>query len=308
MTRSLRGRVGPMTDSTTARTVTTTDGRTLDVVVSGDADLPLVLYLHGTPEGHLPGPALTAAAAEVGVRLATFARAGYAGSTRRPGRTIADVVPDVLAVADELGDTRFAVVGASGGGPHALACGALAADRCVAVASVAGVGPFGAEDLDFLAGMGESNEVEFAAAVQGEDPLRALLEPWRLDMVGAGPQGTFDAMASVLSPPDQEVFTGEVAEHLHAGMALALRDGVDGWLDDDLAFTQPWGFAPEDVAVPAHLWQGEQDLMVPPAHGRWLADRLPRCTPHLLPDDGHLTLLLRRPAQVLQDLREALRG
>lgn len=287
-------------------TVTTPDGRSLDVASSGDSGLPLVLYLHGTPEGHALRPAFAQAAAQVGVRLAAFARAGYAGSTRRPGRTVADVVGDVLAVVDALGAGSFAVVGASGGGPHALACGALA-DRCAAVATVAGVGPFGAEGLDFLAGMGEGNEVEFGAALEGEEPLRALLDPWRLDMVGAGPQGTFEAMASVLSRPDREVFSGEVAEQFHASTALALRDGVDGWLDDDLAFVAPWGFAPEDVAVPVQLWQGEQDLMVPPEHGRWLAARLPRCTPHLLPDDGHLTLLLRRPAEVLADLADALR-
>ena len=295
-----------MDDSTSShRTVSTTDGRTLDVGTAGDDAHPLVLFLHGTPQGNDLHPALVAAAEQVGVRVAAHARPGYAGSTRRPGRTVADVVDDVLAGADALGAQRFAVVGQSGGGPHALACGALTA-RCVAVATVAGVGPFGAEGLDFLAGMGEGNEVEFAAAVQGEAPLRALLDPWRLDMVGGGPQGTFDAMASVLSPPDREVFTGEVAEAVHASTALALRNGVDGWLDDDLAFVQPWDFGLDDVVVPVHLWQGEQDLMVPPAHGRWLAEHLPRCTPHLLPDDGHLTLLLRRPADVLADLAQAL--
>ena len=75
----------------------------------------------------------------------------------------------------------------------------------------------------------------------------------------------------------------------------------------DLAFVRPWGFAPQDVRVPVHLWQGGQDLMVPPAHGRWLADHLPTCTPHLLRDDGHLTLLLRRSSQILGDLAAALR-
>ncbi|MCU1691928.1 MAG: alpha/beta hydrolase fold protein [Frankiales bacterium] len=292
----------------TARTVTTPDGRSLDVEVSGDDALPLLVHLHGTPEGHHLSPALVAAAEQVGVRLAGFARPGYAGSTRRPGRTVADVVPDVLTVVDALGADRFAVVGVSGGGPHALACGALAQDRCAAVATVAGVGPFGAEGLDFLADMGEGNEVEFAAALQGEDPLRALLEPWRLDMVGDGPQGTIDAMASVLSPPDRAVFTGELAEQLHASVSLALRDGVDGWLDDDLAFTVDWGFALADVGVPVTLWQGEQDLMVPPAHTRWLADRLPGSEARLLPDDGHLTLLVTRPAEVLAALAEALQG
>src|ERR671912_211639 len=108
--------------------LTTPDGRTLDHVVAGDEG-PLVISIHGTPQGHELAPELVAAADEVGVRVAAYARPGYADSTRQPGRTVADCVPDVLALADALGAERFAVVGASGGGPHALACGALAGDR-----------------------------------------------------------------------------------------------------------------------------------------------------------------------------------
>jgi pimeloyl-ACP methyl ester carboxylesterase len=285
--------------------LTTPDGRALDHVVAGDG--PLVISLHGTPQGHVLAPELVEAAADVGVRVASYARPGYAGSTRVPGRTVADGVRDVLALADALGAERFAVVGASGGGPHALACGALAADRCVAVATVGGVGPWEMAGVEFLAGMGEGNEVEFAAAVAGEQPLRELLGPWREQMLSGGPQGTYDALATVLSPPDRAVFSAAYADEFHRGVETALRDGVDGWVDDDLAFTRPWGFALDEVGVPVHLWQGGQDLMVPPAHGRWLAEHLPTCTPHLLEFDGHLTLLLRRPAEVLRDLAAALR-
>ena len=285
--------------------LTTPDGRSLDHVVEGEG--PLVVSLHGTPSGHRLRPALVAAAAEAGVRVASYARPGYAGSTRLPGRTVADCVGDVLALADALGAERFAVVGASGGGPHALACGALAADRCAAVATVAGVGPWQMAGLEFLAGMGEGNEVEFGAAVEGEQPLRVVIGPWREQMLAGGTQGTYDALVTVLSPPDREVFSTDFAEDFHRGVQTSLRDGVDGWVDDDLAFVRPWGFALDDVRVPVHLWQGGQDLMVPPAHGRWLAEHLPTCTPHLLPDDGHLTLLLRRPAQILGDLAAALR-
>lgn len=285
-------------------TARTPDGRTLDARVSGEG--PLVVSLHGTPGGHAQEPELARAAAGLGLRLATFSRPGYAGSTRRPGRTVADGVADVLAVADALGAETFTVVGASGGGPHALACGALAADRCRAVATLAGVGPWAEDGLDFLAGMGEGNDVEFAAALEGEPPLRTLLTPWGEQIVTGGPEGVFAALESVLSPPDREVLTGEVAAQVHEGMALALAGGVDGWLDDDLAFTRPWGFAPADVVAPVFLWQGEQDLMVPPAHGRWLAGALPTCTPRLLPDDGHLTLVARHAPQVLADLAAAL--
>ena len=283
-------------------------GRTLDVFVSGEDGAPLVIDLPGTPEGHRPSGTLEQAAAATGLRIASVARPGYAGSTRLPGRTVADVVPDVLAVADSLGYERFAVMGSSGGGPHALACGALAGDRCAAVAVVSGVGPWAATGLDFLAGMGEGNEIEFGAALEGEEALRELLVLWREEILAAGEQGTFASLQSVLSPPDQRVMTGDFARHMHESFSLALENGVDGWGDDDLAFTRPWGFDLARLAVPVFLWQGEQDLMVPPAHGRWLADAMPGCRARLLPDDGHLTMLLNRPAEILADLASALRA
>ena len=283
-------------------------GRTLDVFVSREDGAPLVIDLPGTPEGHRLSGVLEEAAAATGLRIASLARPGYAGSTRLPGRTVADVVPDVLAVADSLGYERFAVMGSSGGGPHALACGALAGDRCVAVAVVSGVGPWAATGLDFLAGMGEGNEIEFGAALEGEEPLRELLVLWREEILAAGEQGTFASLQNVLSPPDQNVMTGDFARHMHESFSLALENGVDGWGDDDLAFTRPWGFDLARLAVPVFLWQGEQDLMVPPAHGRWLADAIPGCRARLLPDDGHLTMLLNRPAEILADLAAALRA
>jgi pimeloyl-ACP methyl ester carboxylesterase len=166
--------------------------------------------------------------------------------------------------------------------------------------------PWATEGLDFLAGMGKANEEEFGAALQGEAALRELLLRWREDIVSAGPDGTYDALNSVLSPPDRAVFTGAVAEHMHESISLALSNGVDGWIDDDLAFTQPWGFALCEIHVPVFLWQGEQDLMVPPAHGHWLAETLPSCQARLLPQDGHLTLILKRSGEILADLAAAL--
>lgn len=288
----------------TELSVSTPDGRTLEARVVGEG--PLVVGLHGTPGSSLAQADLARAAVGLGLRFATFSRPGYGGSTRRTGRSVADGVPDVLAVADSLGADAFAVVGASGGGPHALACGALAPGRCRAVATIASAGPWDTPGLDFLAGMGEGNEVEFAAALRGAGPLTELLVPERDGIVEGGPEGTYTALESVLSPPDRAVFTGEVARRLHGAMTLGLRDGVDGWVDDDLAFVRPWGFAAADVSVPVFLWQGEQDLMVPPAHGRWLAAALPSCTARLLPDDGHLTLSITRGPQVLADLADAL--
>lgn len=286
--------------------VRTPDGRDLDVLVHGPQDAPLVLVHHGTPGSAALTRSYRAAADRLGLRLAMWSRPGYGPSTRRAGRVVADVVPDAVAVADALGARTFATTGGSGGGPHALALGALVPERCLAVATVASVAPWDADGLDPLAGMGEGNLEEFAAVLQGEAVLRPLLDGWSADMLAAGLPGMVAGMRSVLSPPDLAVLTGDVAAEAWASFAHGLSRGVDGWVDDDLAFVRPWGFAVADVRVPVDLWQGGQDLMVPPAHGDWLAAHVPGVRAHLLEHDGHLTLHQTRAHELLAPLAAAL--
>ena len=92
--------------------------------------------------------------------------------------------------------------------------------------------------------------------------------------------------------------TGDFGAYLYATMQRGLAERVDGWRDDDIAFTRPWGFAVEDIQVPVLLWQGVQDLMVPPDHGRWLAARIPGVDARVSEDDGHLTLVKLRVPEV----------
>ena len=286
--------------------VRTREGRDLDVEVHGPDAAPLVLVHHGTPGSSALSTPYRDAADALGLRLAAWCRPGYGQSTRAAGRDIAAVAPDAVAVADALGAPVFATTGGSGGGPHALALGALLPARCLAVATVASAGPWDADDLDPLAGMGEGNLEEFGAAAQGEQVLRPLLETWRSEMLAAGLPGMLEGLDSVLSRPDLAVLTGEVAAETWASFARGLAPGVDGWADDDLAFLRPWGFRVEDIGVPVDVWQGDQDLMVPPAHGRWLAGRVPGVRAHLLPDDGHVTLNVTRARDVLAPLAAAL--
>ena len=284
--------------------MTTTDGRDLDLELYGPDRAPLVLVQHGTPGGRTLPLALREAADAEGLRLAGWARPGYGRSARLPGRRVGDVLPDALAVAGALGAERFAVVGASGGGPHALAIGL--SERCAGVATVASIAPWDAEGLDPLAGMGEGNLVEFDGARRGEAALRPLLEPWRAEVLDGRVEGVLQVLGSVLSPPDQAVLTGELATEVYAHMADGLAPGCDGWVDDDLAFVAPWGFLVDDVRAPVGVWQGGQDLMVPPAHGDWLAGHVTGAVAHLLPGDGHLTLQVTRAREILAPLAAAL--
>ena len=280
----------------------TPDGRDLDVLVSGPDDGVPLLFHHGTPGSVVPVRALRRAVGSRGLRLVTWSRPGYGSSTRRPGRRVVDDVDDVAALLDHLGAPRCLVAGWSGGGPHALACGARLADRVAGVLCIAGVAPWDADSLDPLAGMGEQNVEEFGHALAGEERLRPYLDAEATGLRGADAAGIVQGLATLLPPADVAVLTDEYGEDLAAGMHEALRTGVDGWLDDDLAFVRGWGFTPDEVRVPVSLWQGSEDLMVPFAHGRWLADRLPTATPHLLEGEGHLSVALGSLEAMLDEL------
>jgi pimeloyl-ACP methyl ester carboxylesterase len=277
------------------------DGRRLDIRVSGSADgVPLVFH-HGTPGAATPLRALDRAVRGRGLRLVTTSRPGYGGSDRQPGRSVADVATDIAAVLAEIGADRCLVAGWSGGGPHALACAARL-PQAAGVLVIAGVAPYGAAGLDWMAGMGAENVAEFSAALGGEEELRPFL-------VGVGEQlkdVTGDqvaaSMETLLPDVDKAALTGEFADDMAANFREAVRTGVTGWLDDDLAFTWPWGFSLDDISVPVMIWQGSADLMVPFAHGQWLAEQLPDASAHLEDGEGHLSIGLGALDRMLDEL------
>ncbi|MGN6333460.1 MAG: alpha/beta fold hydrolase [Motilibacteraceae bacterium] len=275
----------------TVRDIRTPDGRMLRTYEAGDYDGLLVLVHHGTPCSGVLAPWWAQDAAEKGIRLVGYDRPGYAGSDRHPGRSVADVAADAAAIADALGAERFATWGVSGGGPHALACAALLPERVVAAATLASVAPYDADGLDWFAGMGQDNLDEFGAALQGEIPLREYLAPASAGLVAAPPGALADEMRSLLPPVDVAALTGPVGEFSQEWLVGGQRGGYEGWLDDDLAFARDWGFDLADIRVPVMLLQGRHDLMVPFAHGEWLAGRIPTAQPRLTDDDGHMTLI-----------------
>lgn len=271
------------------------DGRQLDVLVSGpDHAVPFVFH-HGTPGSVLQTRVMRAATLEHGMRLVTFARPGYGASSRLPGRRVVDVAADVEIVLDHLGAERAVVAGWSGGGPHALATSARLTDRVAATVLIASVAPCGDAGIPWdvwLLGMGDDNLDEFGCAARGEEPLRAYLDGQAADLREADPQQIMASMASLLPPVDRAALTDEFGDELAAAFHEGLSKGVDGWLDDDLAFVEDWGFDLDEVTVPTYVWQGSADLMVPFAHGQWLSERLPRAIPHLEVGEGHLSIAI----------------
>jgi len=281
------------------------DGRVLDVWVCGPQGGVAAIFHHGTPMSGLPFGPFDEVAVSRGVRLISYSRPGYGGSSRVPGRSVADCAADVEAILERLGVDRALTLGWSGGGPHTLATAALLPDRVIACASIAGCGPYGRDDLDFLAGMGKENLQEFGAALEGPEPLQAYLEAASGEV---GADDIADALGDLLSKVDRASLTGDFASYLAGAMNEALRSGIWGWFDDDLAFVRDWGFDLASIRIPVTIWQGDQDRMVPFDHGRWLAANVPGATARLLEGDGHLSIAVGRFGEILDELLGSVPG
>jgi pimeloyl-ACP methyl ester carboxylesterase len=271
--------------------VRTADGRQLTTQTYGDPDGSPVFLLHATPGSRLGPHPRAAVLHRLGVRLIAFDRPGYGGSDRMQGRLVADVAADVQAIADEYRLPRFAVVGRSGGGPHALACAALLPGRVTRAAVLVGLAPRGADGLDWYDGMAQSNILEYAAAETGHAGLAAHLKT-TMDAIRANPAHLVTQLQAELSDLDRRVVADSgIRSMLIQTYAEALRGSDYGWIDDAVGFCLPWGFDPADVNVPVLLWHGASDRFSPASHARWLADRIPGATMHVQSGAAHFGAL-----------------
>jgi pimeloyl-ACP methyl ester carboxylesterase len=215
-----------------------------------------------------------------------------------------DAAADTAAVLAAIGADRCLIAGWSGGGPHALACGARL-NATAAVLVIAGFAPRGAAGLDWMAGMGEENVVEFSAALRGEDQLRPYLIGEREQLKDVTAAGIVTSWETLLPDVDRAVLTSEFGEDMAANFREAVRTGMEGWFEDDIAFTRSWGFGLEEISVPVMIWQGSADLMVPISHGQWLASQLPGASVHLEEGEGHLSVALGALDRMLDELVSA---
>ena len=265
------------------------DGRTFAVAEWGDpAGIPCFM-IHGTPGGRISWWKDPTIYARFGIRRLTIDRPGYGESTPQPGRLVADLVPDLVEVADALGLDRFVVTGGSGGGPHALALASMLPDRVIRCMASVSVAPYGVDGLDWMDGLTEGNVLEFQAALEGEEACRRLLTGLREELLTRLGAGRTDWMGDDyhLSEADKAMMVKHL-DRVRAQMVYSLVPGIDGWVDDDIAFTKPWGFEVTDIHVPIVLTYGRTDVLVPPAHGDWLAARIPGAEAWVDEDAGHM--------------------
>ena len=281
------------------------DGRELEILDNGINSESAIIFHHGTP-GHVSvwSDWLEAAAA-LGIRALSYSRAGYGTSDRNPGRSVISINNDIAQLLDAKNITKFVSIGWSGGGPHCIAN--TFEPRNVGAISLAGVGAYGAGDLDFLAGMGPENHEEFGAALKGE----AVIDQWMEDNAGGLKSVTGDqireAFGGLIGDADKAILEGDAADQMAASMRSGLAVSFDGWIDDDLVFVKQWGFELADVTKPVFLWQGDDDFMVPHAHSYWLEKHIPTATLSFKPGEGHISLTVRYRSEILAQAQGLLK-
>jgi pimeloyl-ACP methyl ester carboxylesterase len=243
------------------RDIETPDGRNLRVAEFADpSGFPVLVHM-GTPTSRLVFPPHEAVAASCGIRLISYDRPGYGGSTPRPGRTVASSAEDVRAVAEAFGIERCGLWGFSGGPPHGLAAAAL------------------------LPGM-VSGAVVLAAPAPGFDGSFTDYEKERDKLLSR----TADQWRAAL-PGVYAAF----ADFAVRTLPIALGPGSEGWREDDEAMRNPWGFDLEQIQAPVRLRHGRADTSVPIENGEALAARIPSVETEFTGDD-HLAMLFRDPA------------
>lgn len=235
------------------------------------------MWHHGTPNIGAPPEPLFATADRLGIRWIGHDRPGYGGSDPNPDRSIGSAAADAAAVADALDIGQFAVMGHSGGSPHALACAALLPERVVGAIGVASLAPMEADGLDWFAGMGAGGEAALHAALAGRDAKEryeaeaAEGDPGFVSADLAALEGGWSWFMTVVRP--------------------ALAGGPGGLIDDDLAYVNAWGFDPGEIRAATLLLHGGMDRIAPVAHAEWLAQRIGSAELWIRPNDGHISVL-----------------
>jgi len=266
--------------------LTLADDRVLAWRWWGDEGGIPVLRIQGTPSSRLnrnPDPNVQR---ELGVRYLMADRPGYGGSSRKPGRGIADVADDLVALLDHFGIESIPAMGTSGGGPHVLALAARHPERLSAVTVVVGGTPLVEEEIKQLVGV---NARGYELAEQGWEPLHEFLAEVRLRLLSdEGMQGVLsDAPAADLEIMQSPAWQRRQRENL----AETLKQGAEGWTDESFAMHKQWDFDPTDVRSHVTWWHGDDDKNAPLSAAMRVVDEMGDVDLHVWHHEGHFVSL-----------------
>ena len=280
------------------QTIRLNNGRQLGYAEFGDPQGRPVLHFHGMPSCRMEGslPALDEIATRLGARVLLPERPGFGLSDFWPYRI--DTWPEIaLEFARLLGYEDFAVMGLSSGGKYVAACAWKIPERLPSATIISGNAPM---DVPEAAGsMTTQDRQLYTLARRAPWLLRLLL--WQIAR-GArkDPQSIFKLFAEV-SPPDRAALEQPEIRQLLADMvAGAFQSGTRGVAWDWKLEALPWGFPLSDVRMPVAVWHGEQDRLVPVEHGCYMASALPLAQPHIVPYEGHISLISRHYEAILR--------
>lgn len=274
------------------------DGRRLAWDELGDpAGMPVV-YCHGFPACRLEAHLIAAAAGRRGIRLIVPDRPGFGFSSPSWGRCISDWPADVGHLLDTLGIERCRMLGMSGGGAYALACGALLDERIEAITLLGALGPL--TQPESTLGMSSLARLSFGLARRHRGTQATLFHALAL-IVRHAPGAMLHFTLEAGSEVDSAVLERDgVRQVLLNTMRGSARQGARPAIEELRRYTEPWPFALTDVRMPVRLWHGTADTVVPPAHARTFAALLPRARVGLVAGEGHISLPVRRADAILR--------
>jgi len=261
-----------------------TGGRSLEYLSNGVVSDAAIIFHQGTLADLIGWGSSLSSLADQGIRAVSFNRSGYGRSSSLDNRVVLDTGRDVTQILDHLNLTKFVSIGASGGGPPALATGLD--ERCVGVVTVGGLAPFNQPDLDFYAGMKAGDILEYKTALRDINEF--------LEMFGA------DGPVTIWCLPDQEALASPASDEMKAAVAKTYEFGLRCLVDDYSSYLSPWGFDVEDIEVPVVLFQGALDENVPPGHGQWLARKIRNAHLVVKPEEGHISIWHRCRQEIFE--------
>ena len=269
------------------------DGRALAYALYGTPSGAPLYFFHGFPGCRLQAALVHEQARQAGVCLVAMDRPGFGRSTFAPARTIIDWPRDIAALADRLGHKRFGVLGVSCGGAYALASAHELPERILYVGLLAGIGPMDIPELQ----QGQSAILKRMFALARIHPM--LIAPLLLaDLIAfrMNPLRAVDALATLMTLPDQRILTANALAHAQFGASLkeAYRQGLRGAMHEAHLISRKREFLLENIALPVHVYQGGFDRNVPPVMGRHIAQQLPNGRLHFYADEGHLSLVINK--------------
>lgn len=277
------------------------NGRTLGYAEFGDPQGKPIFEFHGNPSSRLGSGLFDETAKKMGIRVIGIDRPGMGLSDFKPNRKLLDWPEDVIELAETLEFERFPIVGGSGGVPATLACAYKIPERISAVGVLFGPRPIdspGATD-----GWSRTRRVQVYLERNGPFWVTRMAMSVLARIIRNNPEKALSKMFEELPPSDRAVFDNpRVKQQYIDTMREAFRAGPDGVTMEKILNVKPWGFKLEDISIEVHLWHGEADKVVPPAMGRYLADKIPNCRAKFIPGEGHFSLLPNHAQEILETL------